>query len=108
VGVVCNTASGSDERGDFSYSFDRLQDLVDYAPVAVAVVLAFAAGRRSVLPAALVGACWLGTFAAQAAARDRAAVPLLLAGAMGLGLVALGAGLHRRATGPVDRQVPVS
>ena len=100
--VVANSASGSDERSDFYYSYDRLQNLVDHAPLAVALVLAFAAGRRAVLPAALVGACWLATLAAQSGARGsgRSLSLPLATGAVGLCLVALCAALYRRGTGP--------
>ena len=103
LAVLGNTASGADPRGSFYHYAGGLENLLDAGPLAVAVLVAFAAGRRRLLPAALVGAGWLATFAGMDRSTAGTRPAALLAAAAALCLLAWsaerGAWVARRSTG---------
>lgn len=90
VALWSNHTGGDDPRPYFYVGYD-LAMVARFGPWAVALGLAFAAGRRVLLrPAALVGACWLSVFAVQVWPTDHLYVApaltvatLLVAGALG-------------------------
>lgn len=84
LAVWSGTATGEDPRIAFYYG-SALLPVLAAGPYVVALAAAFAAGRRALLgPVGLVGACWLGLFAARAWPADGTLALLLLTGAVAL------------------------
>jgi hypothetical protein len=89
LAVWSGTAAGYDPRSDFYYG-NALLPVLATGPYAVALAAAFAAGRRALLaPVVLVGACWLGLFAARAWHGDGTYAVVSLVGAAMLASLAL-------------------